>query len=90
MTNDLTMDAWDQFTNLLIEAQLKALLNEIYKHTKLATANANEMKMIIQESTIRWISNNPNEQTELVEGIVKSIDYWNIKKGNRNPFPQVE
>ena len=76
--------------NLLIEAQLKDLLNEIYKHTKLTTANANEMKRIIQESAIRWTNNNPNKHTDLVEGIVKSIDYWHIKKERRNLTAQDE
>ena len=54
MTNNLTMDAWDNFTIILKENQLQELLNQIYKHKNLATAKADEMKSIILENAIIW------------------------------------
>ena len=42
------------------------------------------MKGIIQESAIRWKGNNPYKHTEMVESIVKAIDYWRIKNERGN------
>ena len=48
------------------------------------------MKGIIKESAIRWKGKNPNKHTEMVEGIVKTIDYWHIKNERRNLTAQNE
>ena len=50
LKQNLTMDAWDEFTILLKENKLQAFLNEIYKHKQLAMANSAQMKVIILET----------------------------------------
>ena len=48
------------------------------------------MKGIIKESAIRWKGKNPNKQYEMVEGIIKTIEYWQIMNEKRKQTAQNE
>ena len=74
------MDAWDKFTIILQENKMQDYLNKVYKHKHLATAKANDMTAIIQETAQEWYDKH-NEHNDLIKQIIDSTNNWIVKQG---------